>query len=159
MRRAAPLSMSSVACEAERESTFGQAQISRPAASYRTIPSRMLVLLTAAISPAGMPAFDIGLADAVAEQPPVARGVERLRARHPGHGRMRPLALADPDLMAEVVEDDRATAPGAEVDGQEVAHQAAVTAAPTARSARLATFTSGCPAISRSTSAASISAP
>ena len=56
IRRARPSATSSPASAAARESTFGHAQISRPSASYRTIPSRMLVLLTAATSAGRMAA-------------------------------------------------------------------------------------------------------
>ena len=59
-----------------------------PPASYRTIPSRMLVLLTAAMSAAVAPDRCDRLADAVADQPPVAGRVEDLRAGHAGQGRV-----------------------------------------------------------------------
>ena len=78
-----------------RESTFGQAQISRPAASYRTMPSRMLVLLTAAMSRRAEPGPRERLADALADEPPVPFRVEDLGAWDAGHGGMRPLALTD----------------------------------------------------------------
>ena len=47
IRRASPLLTRSSASADARESTLGHAQISRPAASYRTMPSRMLVAETA----------------------------------------------------------------------------------------------------------------
>ena len=83
---------------------MGQAQISSPASSYRTIPSRMLVLLTAATSLAGTPGGRERLADAGADERPVARRVEDLRARVAGQLRVRPLALADGELAAVGVE-------------------------------------------------------
>jgi len=48
--------MRSTASAEARLSTLGQAKISRPAASYRTMPSRMLVAATAATSRPSAPA-------------------------------------------------------------------------------------------------------
>ena len=54
--RASPRRTRIPASSTARESTFGQAQISVPSSSYRTMPSRMLVLLTAATSAGSRPA-------------------------------------------------------------------------------------------------------
>ena len=55
--RASPALISSAASSPARESTFGQAQISVPAASYRTMPSRIAVLETPFIALAARPLF------------------------------------------------------------------------------------------------------
>jgi hypothetical protein len=96
------------------------------------------------------------LPDALAEQRPVARRVEYLRAGHAGLGRMGPLPLSDRDLFPGVVEDDRATAAGAQVEGEQQAHRDIPRTASTSGLARLRR---GRPSAMRAISRAIISPP
>ncbi len=86
----------------------------------------MLVLLTAAISAARRrPTWSSAsrMHSQISRQLRV--GVEDLRAGEARQRGVAPLALADRDLPAVLVEQDRPAAAGAEVDGEQEAHQAA----------------------------------
>src|SRR5690348_6235819 len=110
--------MRSSASAKARLSTLGQAKISRPPASYRTMPSRMLVAATAATSAPA--AGGDGL--------PARHDVEVLAAGHAGRLVVGPLALPHAGLLAGLGEQHGPAAPGARVDGQQVrsAHPAAL---------------------------------
>ncbi len=100
MRSAEPSAISSVASCADRLSTFGQAQISWPAASYSTMPSRMLVAATARTSAPVAPAWPSASAMQAADQPPVRGDVEVLAAGDAWRLGVDPFTQAGRDLNA-----------------------------------------------------------
>src|SRR4249919_668331 len=110
---------SSASAEA-RLSTLGHAKISWPAASYRTMPSRMVV--------AGRARGLQRVPDAGGDGLPARADVEVLATGHAGRLVVGPLALPHAGLLAGLGEQHRPAAPGARVDGQQVrsAHPAAL---------------------------------
>ncbi len=68
------------------------------------------------------------LADALADQLPVARRVEHLGAGGAGQRGMRPLPLADRELVSLGIEQHGPAAAGARVDGQQIARRSSASA-------------------------------
>ena len=119
----------------------------------------MLVLLTAAMSDGATPAFAMASRTHSQIRRQLRSVSKTWEPGTPGRAACAPLALADADLLAGLVEDDGAAAAGPQVDGQDVAHRTAAGSVRAARAARLATFCMGTPARKRSISAAAISPP
>ena len=110
---------------------WGRPTARSPRSFHTTMPSRMLVALTAAMSAPETPARSQRLAHALADQRPVGAGREHLRTGHAGLLVVLPLALPEPDRVTAAVEDHGPAAAGAGVDCErEVAHMRCLNASP-----------------------------